>query len=369
MVDRVLDFALDRVGRYIAHRNRMRAKPPLGIHGQLDGIRDGEVYGWAMDGDHPSTPLMVTISVDGRPAAEVAAVYYRADLAEQLQCSGSYGFCADLGSRVSVAKEAVIEARISRGPMLENSPQTLWVAPRPAIAGPAVLFMHIPKTAGIAFREAIERNYRECEIAYLYGTPPGFLTGDLRRLPLEQRRDLRFVVGHFQYGIHHDLPRESLYITIVREPAARMLSHYAFLQHTEPELVMREGRARSLEELLETKPHIHFDNPLVRHFGGVDEQTFPAGSLGQEQYDAAVYFLRTGFAFVGHQEFAAEAYAALQERFGWNARPQLEIVNVGLKRSEEPDLAKIRSAMERHNAWDYNLYQEILGLFPYPSTA
>lgn len=366
MFDRGLDFVFDRLARYISNRNRRRAKPPLGIRGQLDGIRDGEVYGWAMDCDYPTTPLIVTISVDGRPAAEIAAVYYRADLERQLSCSGRYGFCVDLGPRVSVAKEAVVEARVSSGQMLENSPQTMWIAPRGAESGPTVLFMHIPKTAGTAFREAIQVNYRECEIAYFYGTPPGFLVGDLRRLPLEQRRDLRLVIGHFQYGIHHELPRESLYVTVVREPAARLVSQYAFTQHTGPEIVKQNGRVRSLEELLETKPHIHFDNALVRHFGSVDERAFPAGTVGQEQYDAAVYFLRTGFTFVGHQEFAAHAYGWLRERFGWKARPQLEIVNAGLRPLEYADLPRIRKVMEQHNPWDYKLYEEILRLFPYP---
>jgi Sulfotransferase family len=261
----------------------------------------------------------------------------------------------------------VVEAKLANGQTLANSPQNLWIAPRAAEGGPTVLFMHIPKTAGIAFREAIQANYRECEIGYLYGTAPGFLVGDLRKLPLEQRRDLRFVIGHFQYGIHHDLPRESLYVTIVRDPAARMLSQYAFLQQTGPEVVKRDGRLMPLEELLEIKPHIYFDNPLVRHFAGVDERAFPAGTIGQEQYDAAVYFLRTGFTFVGHQEFAAHAYDWLRERFGWTARPRLEIVNAGLRRLHDAELPRIRKVMEEHNPWDSKLYQEILRLFPYPA--
>jgi hypothetical protein len=366
MFDAAVNSVLDRLALYISNRNRRRAQPPLGIHGQLDGIRDGEVYGWAMDCDHPSQPLLVTISVDRRPAAEVAAVRYRADLETTLQCSGSYGFCADLGTRISSARQAVVEARVSNGQMLKNSPQTVWLEPRASQGGPTVLFMHIPKSAGIAFREAIAPNYRECEIGYLYGTSPGFLVGDLRLLPLEQRRDLRFLIGHFQYGIHHDLPRESLYVTVVREPAARMLSQYAFLQRIQPEVVRRNRGAIPLDELLRTKPHLAFDNMLVRHFGGVDERAFPPGAIGRQHFDAALYFLQNGFTFVGHQEFAAEAYASMQQRFGWNARPKLEIANAGLGRRDAAERARVRKALEQYNPWDCQLYEEILKLFPYP---
>lgn len=351
--------------RYVSGRIRSKLKPPLGIRGQLDGMKDGEVYGWAMDCDNPSAPVMVTILADARPIAEVAAVHYRPDVELGLHCSGSYGFYADLSQRVRVEREALIEARVLNGPMLENSPQTMIIPARPREDGPVVLFMHIPKTAGIAFREAITANYRESEIAYLYGTAPGYLVGDLRRLPLEQRRDLRFVAGHFQYGIHHGLPQEALYFTIVREPAARILSHYAFLQHAEPALVKDGERVLELEKLLQQKRHIHFDNPLVRHFGSVDEREFPPGSVSHELYEKAVYYLRTGFLFVGHQEFAADAYAWLRRRFGWTARAGLEMVNVGLKRADDAERAKAREAMKKHNQWDCRLYEEILRLFPY----
>ena len=351
--------------RRVSSQIRSKIKVPLGIRGQLDGMVDGEVYGWAMDCDNPSAPVAVTILVDSRPIAEIAAVYYRPDVEAGLHCSGRYGFYVDLSKRVSMEKEVLVEARASNGQMLENSPQRMRIPARTREDGRAVLFMHIAKTAGIAFREAITANYRESEIAYLYGTPPGFLVGELRRLPLEQRRDLRFVAGHFQYGIHHDLPQESRYFTIVREPAARMLSHYAFLEHTNPELLKEGNRVLALEELLERKPHIHFDNSLVRHFGSVDEREFPAGSVDQESYEKAVYYLRTGFTFVGHQEFAANAYAWLRQRFGWSARAQLEMVNTGMRRADDAERARIREAMEKYNKWDCQLYEEILRIFPY----
>jgi|SRR5579875_3720535 len=355
------------IERRVSGRIRSKKKVPLGIHGQLDGIKDGEIYGWAMNCDEPLSPVVVTVSVNARPVAEAAAVYYRPDLESGLHSSGSHGFYVDLSGRVAVDKEALVEVRTANGQQLAGSPQTMRIPVRARESGPAVLFMHIPKTAGIAFREAIVANYRESAVAYLYGTAPGFLVKDLRRLPLEQRRDLRFVVGHFQYGVHHDLPQDALYVTVVREPAARMLSQYAFLQRTQPELLKQGERVLGIEELLEKKPHIHFDNALVRHFGSVDEREFPAGSVDGQLYEKAVYYLRRGFTFVGHQEFAAEAYRQLQRRFEWNARAGLEIVNAGAPaRREEAESARIRKAFESYNRWDALLYREILKLFPYP---
>jgi hypothetical protein len=362
----VLALGTHWVARRISGRIRSKKRVPLGIHGQLDGVRDGEAYGWAMDCNQPSSPVLVTILADERPVAEVAAVYYRPDVESRLQSSGSHGFFVDLSGRVSPGKEADIEAIVANGQRLRGGPQKARIPARTPPDAPAVLFMHIPKTAGIAFREAIMGNYRDSAIAYLYGTPPGFLVGDLRRLPLEQRRALRFVIGHFQYGIHHDLPREALYVTLVREPAARVLSQYLHLERTQPELLRPGNRILELEELLERKPHIHFDNALVRHFGGVDEHEFPAGTINEELYQKALYYARTGFIFIGHQEFAADAYRWMSQRFGWTAKPELELVNVGPTSAGHAHRERIRKAMEKFNPWDCQLYQEILRIFPQP---
>jgi hypothetical protein len=56
----------------------------------------------------------------------------------------------------------------------------------------------------------------------------------------------------------------------------------------------------------------------------------------------------------------------MQQRFGWNARPKLEIVNAGLGRRDDAERARVRKALEQYNPWDCQLYEEILKLFPYP---
>lgn len=351
--------------RSVSNRIRRKKKTPLGLHGALDGIVDGQVFGWAMDADNPSSPVLVTIAIDSRPAAQVAAVYYRDDVQKLLGSSGSHGFWADLSGRAPADKEIVVTAHTSSGQVLANSPLKGRLPPRIREDEPAILFMHIPRTAGTAFREAIARNYREHAIAYLYGTPPGFLVQDLNQLPLEQRRELKVVIGHFPYGIHHYLPQETIYVTIVREPAARLLSHYTYLRHTQPELLKEGNRTLTLEELLKKKPHIHFDNTLVRQFGSVDEREFPAGTIDETLYNKALYYLQREYKFIGHQEFAADAYSWLKRQFGWNTPEQLDFVNPSLIRVDDAERANAQEAFEKYNHWDNLLYREILKLFPY----
>ena len=361
------------IERRISGRIRSDLKPPLGVHGSLDGLVDGELYGWALDADLPAEPVAVTVLLDRHPVACVAAVHYRPDVAEKMNCSGSHGFYVDLAPHLPVECEVSIDVRLPDGRSIANAPSTVRMSattPRPE--RPTVLFMHIPKTAGTALREAMTANYRQSEIAYLYPEPPGFLVRDLRALPLEQRRAYRLVIGHFQFWMHEALPQRSDYVTIVREPGARVLSHYAYARQTQPELVTRsDGALMSLPELCEKRLTVDFDNAMVRCFSGVDQNDYPPGKLTREIYELAVHHLHTAFAFVGHQEALAGAYAALSLRYGWQPLETVPYVNVGTVLMPSGH-SETSAAIQHYNRWDYLLYQEVLKRFPLearPSTS
>ena len=338
------------------------------LHATFDGIHNGEVSGWAVDLDNLSQPVHVTIFVNRHPVAHVAAVHYRPDLAEFLPCSGRHGFYVDLADCLPDASEVTIDARLSNDWPLERVPAVFQIgAVTKRVAKPTVLFMHIPKTAGTAFREALAQNFLLSEIAYLYPTPPGFLVSDLRALPLEQRRRFRMIMGHFQFGMHEALPQQSEYITIVREPAARVLSQYAYLRQWRPELVSDErGRLLTLEQVFEGRLSTDFDNTLVRCFSGVDEREYPPGSLTEAILDEAVANMRTRFSFIGHQEASLEAFAQLQEKYGWGTDRALPSVNLGAVRSSEEPSAQLDAAVRHYNRWDFLLYEQIEEIFPKP---
>ena len=341
-----------------------RRKPLAQIQGFFDGIEDGRVYGWAHDPLHPSRPVFLTVLANEQPVACVAAVHFRPDLAALKVHSGNYAFYADLACLFPVETEALVDVRLPSGESLPGAPRTLRISPRARPPCPTVLFMHIPKTAGTAFREAIAANYSHAEIAYLYPTVPGLLAKDLRALPVEQRRSYRMVIGHFQFGMHEALPQPCEYVTIVREPTARVLSQYAYLRQTQPELVSDNGRFMPLEAVFEQRLTVDFDNAMVRLFSGVDQRVFPPGTLTCDIFDRAVRNLRTAFTIVGHQETSAASFAKLQTRFGWHATDKLENVNAGSIRSSSELTPTLLEAIKHYNHWDYLLYEEILRIFP-----
>jgi Sulfotransferase family len=172
------------------------------------------------------------------------------------------------------------------------------------------------------------------------------------------------VMGHFQYGIHEFLPQEYTYVTIVRSPVERVVSHYYYLLQTQPEIASDgDGPVMPLAEMLERHRTINLDNLMVRCFSGADQNDVPAGHVDQNIYDIAVDHLRTRFKFVGYQHRVDEAYVALQRQFHWTARASLEVVNKGERSGAKIDDAT-RRTIERFNQWDCRLYSKIRELFP-----
>jgi hypothetical protein len=344
-------------------RDAQITTPPAGPRGHFGGIRDGEVFGWAFNPENPSEPARVTAYINGRPAAEALAVYYRPDVAELFNCSGRHGFFLDL-SRSDIATEAMIDVRLSDGTYLQGVPVHAHLPRRSRVQQPTLLFMHIPKTAGTALRETILNNYKQSEIAYIYPDPPGFPVHNLRDLPLCQRAQFRLVVGHFQYGIHEEIPNDYSYFTIVRNPVRRVWSHYQYLVEFKDPLAVRNGEIKSLEEMFDSRVTTNLDNLMVRCFAGVDEKDFPPGSINAEVYDLAARHAQDAFLYIGDQERIGDAYLFLQQKFGWHWSIPPEMVNSGSYTSTEQTGDLDAALIRRFNMWDCKLYEHIGNLFP-----
>src|SRR5512135_3015151 len=90
-----------------------------------------------------------------------------------------------------------------------------------------LIFLHIPKTAGTTFRSILPANYRAEELYNVPTNAEGQVDfSGLDRLSDVEKRKIRVLAGHFQYGAHEHLPQKSSYITILRDPVKRIISRY-----------------------------------------------------------------------------------------------------------------------------------------------
>jgi len=93
-----------------------------------------------------------------------------------------------------------------------------------------LIFLHIPKTAGTTFGNFLKNAFRETEIASVSWASWFNGINDIHSIPQSKLHSIRLLRGHQPFGNHKYINRPCKYVTFVREPVERALSHYYFLQ-------------------------------------------------------------------------------------------------------------------------------------------
>jgi hypothetical protein len=155
----------------------------------------------------------------------------------------------------------------------------------------ALVFLHIPKTAGTTLNRIIEWQYNPVSI---FTVDPHRIRATVARFKTfseQRRRRFRVVRGHLLYGIHEFLPQGATYITLLREPVARLLSTYRFILRRPLHPLHRKlktGRL-SVEDLIRMTPHRQ--NLQCRFISGIG----PGGICDERVLDLAKENLTRAF--------------------------------------------------------------------------
>lgn len=120
--------------------------------------------------------------------------------------------------------------------------------PPPRLTPPYV-FLHVPKTGGTSFGEILRKAVGSEDFGH-YWSPPAELSAAEQR----ELRQKQFLFGHFPHGIHRLLGRPCTYLTALRNPFERTLSHYYFHLHNTADPGHRFARDHSLAEWLDLHP-------------------------------------------------------------------------------------------------------------------
>ncbi len=109
-------------------------------------------------------------------------------------------------------------------------------------AGARAVFLHIPKTGGSTLFRILEREHAGAPIFRLYGDVDERVRS-LTKMSTAELHTLRLVGGHMGFGIHRFLPGPSAYITLLRDPVDRIVSHYHYVKSHPQDA----GNARAME--------------------------------------------------------------------------------------------------------------------------
>ena len=220
----------------------------------------------------------------------------------------------------------------------------------------AVIFIHIPKTAGTTLNRIIEWQYNPLAI---FTVDPYRIRATLERFKTfseQRRRRYRVVRGHLRYGIHEFLPQGATYITLLREPVARLLSSYYFIFRRPLHPLHRKFKRERLgvEDLIQLTPHRQ--NLQCRYIAGIGDE----GICDEGALDVAKENLTRSFQVVGLCERFHESLFLMMKSFGWQVA-FYENWKVGKNRPAiEPSVVDM---IREHNRFDLELYDFAKNLF------
>ena len=253
-----------------------------------------------------------------------------------------------------VASAGALDAA-ARSPLVQ--PLRVRREPVARFVGHRAIFVHIPKTAGSTLDRIIEREYDRAAVLRLYGDLDAGLAA-LRSRDDADRRALRAVVGHFGMGLGDELPGASAYLTILRDPVERIISHYHYVkarQHDRGHARALEG-VRSLEEYVTASAFASIVNDgQARLLGSrIGAAAVPADDATLARALAA---LDRDDVVVGVQDRFDEFVLLACRAFGWGW-PAYRRENVGVARPRAAELPGSTIALIReHNARDVVLYE------------
>ncbi|HVM80322.1 MAG TPA: sulfotransferase domain-containing protein [Stellaceae bacterium] len=151
-----------------------------------------------------------------------------------------------------------------------------------SLAAPDLLIhFHIPKTGGTTLNIILRGNFPQSQVfvaqtgevhSALWSESLGALETKYNSLPAEERRMIRCVAaGHLPMGVHEIFGRRAKYVTVLRNPVDRVLSHYYFARKTGISLKERVFDSMTLDQYLDSKIDLGPHNFQVRLLSGARE--------------------------------------------------------------------------------------------------
>ena len=230
-----------------------------------------------------------------------------------------------------------------------------------------LIFQHITKTAGTTLKRILAKQYYPKTIITLqknlnHPDLNDVLIDDFIAYPPHIKENIRFIRGHFEFGIHRHLSRPYTYITMLRDPIERAISWYYFVKQNPDSVDYQKFVVNS----------DGFEDFVRKGYGGTNSMTRVLltkeqlkGAADDEQcLQYAKSNLESYFAAVGIVEKFNESLILFKEVLGWKYLPVYIKENMTQKRPRKDDLSASTLETVREKNWaDIELYNYVFGKF------
>lgn len=228
--------------------------------------------------------------------------------------------------------------------------------------GQALIFVHIPKSAGTTLNHVIAWEYSPFQIVSVDGRFPRWAWRRMTHWTPRRLARSDVFTGHMPFGLDKYLARESNYITILRKPVERVISEYFYrIGRKSHPLADREIKGLSLREYVEKLPYDNVQTKLLA--GGNPAYDFMAGGCSDAMLETAKRNLAQRFSLVGLTERFEETLALCKILFGWKVERYATMRVTPGKSKEKGVPIELRDLIAERNRFDVALYKYGIELF------
>jgi tetratricopeptide (TPR) repeat protein len=216
-----------------------------------------------------------------------------------------------------------------------------------------IIFLHIPKTAGVTIHYILLNKYRWKK----FFTSKNYKQiKEFENLAISDRAKIKVLDGHFGFGVHNLFPTPPTYFTILRDPIKRSISGYNFLyQHTQHpfhKTIIKEKY--SLKEMLKKGYIKNFDNCHVRFLANAIDLDY--GKVDENVYSIAIKNFDNYFETFGICERFDESLIYFKRKLNWSS-PFYINANTSNKKTYINDFDNETVELLNHyNKYDLMLY-------------
>lgn len=238
-----------------------------------------------------------------------------------------------------------------------------------------LIFMHLGKTAGGSFNDAIFfRLPAEQRFHASRGRTNGLglhLRQDIEAAYAQEwagrRNEPRLISGHLQFGIHKMLRGRWRYISLIRHPVDRIISQYYYLKQIDlsntPIYELMENISLADYATSRLSPDLH--NGQTRALSGIDKLGAATGSdiefpdVCEADFDMALSNIDKHFLFIAPHTEVDVVIRMISDIYGIapESLPK-QPANVTVNRPAVEDIDEsVKAAILRNNLFDFRLYQ------------
>lgn len=212
-------------------------------------------------------------------------------------------------------------------------------------------FTHIPKTAGTTLHKVISQQYPRSKIAIHHdtnGRPCAELAAQI------QAQGASIIMGHFSVGLHRFIPNLR-YVTCIRDPISRLLSHYRHALYDPSHYLHREAKSHTFATYVSSGLSGELSDGMTRMLAGIDD--FHHAEVTQQTLSLAISNLETLYDAVILSERFDEGLLLLATDLRWKT-PYYISRKIGRHTYSVSQLDRETiSTIEDHNRYDRQLYE------------